>query len=83
MLDAVNVSNKVVDKPTALWVGLFKDNKHKYQGLSLPAFEIQGNRAILETQDVDEVEKAWGFCLVGFIVGKFPGKETLLNLYDS
>ena len=67
----------------APWVGLFKDNKQQYRGLSLPAFEIQGNIAVLNCQYVDEIDKAWGFYLVGFIAGKFLGNEALLNLCDS
>ena len=70
-------------KSAGAWVGLFKDNKQQHRGLPLPAFEIQGNRAVLEMQDMDEMEKTWGFCLVGFVAGKFPGKEAILSLCDS
>ena len=78
-----NVISSVVNRTSGPWVGLFKDNKQQLRGLSLPAFDVQGNRAVLEIQDVDEVEKTWGFCLVGFVAGKFPGKEAIINLCDT
>lgn len=38
---------------------------------------------MIEAQDVDEIEEAWGFCLVGFIAGKFPSKEAFIRMCDS
>jgi len=70
-------------KAATPWVGLFKDNRQQKKGLLLNAFEVEGNRAVIELQDVDEIEKDWGFCLVGFIAGNFPGKDALLRLCDS
>ena len=41
-------SLKVPNKPKAPWVKLFKENRQQSRGLSLPTFEIEGIRAVLE-----------------------------------
>ena len=74
---------KVPNKPKASWVELFKENRQQSRGLSLPTFEIEGTRAVLEMQDADKVEKVWGFYLVGFIARKFLGEEVLIRLCES
>ncbi|KAI3463914.1 hypothetical protein Pfo_020577 [Paulownia fortunei] len=68
----------------APWLDLFKDNRKINQGIKLNSVEPTGeDEVIIVDQDLDKVEKAWGFCLVGYFVAKFPGKSALLQLCDS
>lgn len=43
----------------------------------------QEDEGVLDPQDIDDVETAWGFCLVGYFAAKFPGKQALLQLCNS
>jgi len=38
---------------------------------------------VLQEEDVVDVEEAWGFCLVGYFVRRFPGRAALNRLCDS
>lgn len=68
----------------APWLNLFKDNRKMSQGIKLSVVETtEDEDVILESQDLDDVEKAWGFCLVGYFAARFPGKVALLQLCDS
>ncbi|KAI3472899.1 hypothetical protein Pfo_031279 [Paulownia fortunei] len=69
------------DTPKAPWLDLFKDNRNVSQDIKLNIVEENGeDEFVLEDQDLDEVEKAWGFCLVGYFAAKFSG---LLQLCES
>ncbi|KAI3467970.1 hypothetical protein Pfo_024633 [Paulownia fortunei] len=68
----------------APWLNLFKDNRKISQGIKLSVVEtIEDDDVILESQDLDDVEKAWGFCLVGYFAARFLNKITLVQLCDS
>lgn len=43
----------------------------------------QEDEGVLDPQDIDDLETAWGFCLVGYFAAKFPGKQALLQLCNS
>jgi len=38
---------------------------------------------MLEEDDVDGVEEAWGYCLVGLFAGRFPGLAAVNNLKEG
>ncbi|KAI3467944.1 hypothetical protein Pfo_024607 [Paulownia fortunei] len=70
--------------PKAQWLDLFRDNRNVSQGIKLNVVESNSDDEVaLEAHELDEVEKAWGFCLVGYFVVKFSGKTTLLQLCES
>ena len=67
----------------APWVSLFRDNRNLGKGIMLEEMEVDGDRVMLEEDDVDVVEEAWGFCLVGLFAGKFPGWAAVSKLREG
>lgn len=67
----------------APWVNLFEDNRSIDEGFKFCSIDDRPDEIVLEEGDVDNVEQAWGFCLVGYFAGRFPGKAALLRLCDS
>ncbi|KAL2511224.1 Uncharacterized protein Adt_16824 [Abeliophyllum distichum] len=67
----------------APWINLFKDNRAFGEGLKLQTFKIDSEVLTLEESDLDNVELSWGYCLMGYFAGRFPGKTALLKLCDS
>lgn len=63
--------------------GLLKENRKTTFGLQLSHFKDQPEQVVLNQKDIDDVQTAWGFCLVGYVAGRFPGKEALLKLCTS
>lgn len=84
-------AHKVFDKssksnfaqPAAPWTSLFKDNRNHQKGITLSVIESQQDEVTLVEEDLEDVESAWGFCLVGYIAGKFPGRKAIIQLCDS
>ena len=69
--------------PKAPWVNLFKDNRNLGMGIKLDEWEDDGDLVLLEEDDVDVVEDAWGYCLVGLFAGKFPGWTAVRKLREG
>jgi len=67
----------------APWVNLFKDNRNLGKGIKLEEWEVDGDLVMLEEDDVDVVEEAWGYCLVGLFAGKFPGMAAVRKLREG
>ena len=67
----------------ASWMNLFKDNRNPSKGIALEDREVEGDVVMLEEEDVDEVEEAWGHCLVGIFAGRFPGMEAVRKLSEG
>jgi len=73
----------VGDVHRAPWVNLFKDNRNLSKGILLEEKVVDGDIVSLEEDDVDVVEEAWGFCLVGLFAGKFPGWAAVSKLKEG
>jgi len=73
----------VGDVHSAPWVNLFKDNRNLGKGMTLEAFEVYGDMLTIEEEDVDVVEEAWGYCLVGQFAGRFPGLAAVTSLREG
>ncbi|KAL3839389.1 hypothetical protein ACJIZ3_023980 [Penstemon smallii] len=58
-----------MEKPIAPWLNMFKNNRNLGQGIKLEAIKSTDEVVILEEEDVDDVEVAGGFCLVGYFAG--------------
>ena len=74
------------DKGAALmapWVNLFGDNRNLGAGIKLDEWEVDGDLVMLEDNDVDVVEEAWGYCLVGLFAGKCPGWTAVRKLREG
>jgi len=67
----------------APWVNLFKDNRNVGIGIKLDEVDVEGDLVMLEEDDVDEVEKSWGFCLVGHFAGRFPGVTAVRTITEG
>lgn len=48
--------------------------------LPKPLVKVVDNYLWLELDDYTPVELGWGYCLLGFFVGKFPGRNEVLKL---
>ena len=74
------------DKGAALkapWVNLFGDNRNLGAGIKLDEWEVDGDLVMLEDNDVDVVDEAWGYCLVGLFAGKCPGWTAVRKLREG
>ena len=69
--------------PKSPWVHLFKDNRNPGKGIMLEDRDVDGDIVMLDEEDVDVVEEAWGFCLVGLFAGKFPGMAAVHKLCEG
>ncbi|XP_022878006.1 uncharacterized protein LOC111395991 [Olea europaea var. sylvestris] len=67
----------------APWVNLFKDNRKMEDNIKLKPFHNQSDEVVLGDLDEDNIENSWGYGLVGYFAGRFPGKVALLHMCDS
>ncbi|XP_061367784.1 uncharacterized protein LOC133310812 [Gastrolobium bilobum] len=69
--------------PIAPWANLFKDNRSENKGHQW-SDEIEpsssDDKLIVELGDVQAIDETIGFCLIGYIAGKFSGLKALLNV---
>ncbi|KAL3834063.1 hypothetical protein ACJIZ3_008799 [Penstemon smallii] len=59
------------------WVYQFKDNRNVGHGIKLAAISNDQDIVVLDDEDIDDVETAWGFCLIGYFAGRFPGHDAV------
>lgn len=69
--------------PKGQYADLFKDNRNQSLGMKLDEFECSEDNVDLHNEDIAQVEKALGFCLIGYFASKFPGKQALLKLCST
>ncbi|CAA0825250.1 Unknown protein, partial [Striga hermonthica] len=62
---------------------LFANNRKPSNGLKLNYTKPTGNKVHLEKDDIDEVHKTWGYCLVGYFTHRHPGREALMTICNS
>ncbi|KAL2475133.1 DUF4283 domain-containing protein [Abeliophyllum distichum] len=67
----------------APWVNLFKDNRKPSQCLALEVFDNLPDEIVFDHSVEDDLEMVWGYYLIGYFTGRFPGKKALLKLCDS
>lgn len=66
------------------WASLLKENRGIGNGSNLKHVEVvRTNKLVFKQQQVLSVECAWGICLIGFILGKFPGMEAFNEIRSS
>jgi len=71
------------DGPKAPWVNLFKANRNPSKGFSLQYLEDLPEIPEVKKEHALDVHTVWGYSLVGYFAGRFPGKAALLKLCDS
>ena len=69
--------------PKAPWVNLFKDNRNLGGGIKLDVVDSVDEILQIGEEDVDDVEEAWGCCLVGQFAGRFPGLAAVRTIVES
>lgn len=42
-----------------------------------------GERLVLKEEHVHKTQKAWGVCLIGYILGKYSGAKAIKEVCDS
>ncbi|KAL0302253.1 UNVERIFIED_CONTAM: hypothetical protein Sangu_3110700 [Sesamum angustifolium] len=65
------------------FAGLFSANRKLTTESMLTKFTVEDGPLTLETNDLIDVRTKLGFCLVGYIAGKFPGLKALRALSQS
>lgn len=78
------ISNLIIHSDAKVQrVNRFKDNRKFGEGLKLQFYDNQSDVVILSDSDANDLEEVWGYGVVGYFVGRFPGKAALLRLCDS
>ncbi|KAL2246328.1 UNVERIFIED_CONTAM: Retrovirus-related Pol polyprotein from type-2 retrotransposable element R2DM, partial [Sesamum indicum] len=65
------------------FAGLFSTNRRLTDENKLSMFELDDGPLTLEPNDMLDVRSKLGFCLVGYIAGKFPGLKAIRALSQS
>jgi len=67
----------------APWVNLFKDNRNLDKGIKLEVVDSGEDMLQIEDADVDDIDEAWGCCLVGQFAGRFPGLAAIRSIREG
>ncbi|XP_011069433.1 uncharacterized protein LOC105155259, partial [Sesamum indicum] len=70
-------------KKTTSFAGLFCSNRKLIEENKLSKFAVDDGPLTLGPSDVLDVRSKLGFCLVGYIAGKFPGLKVIHALSQS
>ncbi|KAK4380970.1 hypothetical protein Sango_3012800 [Sesamum angolense] len=62
------------------FAGLFSNNRKLTMENKLSKFHIEDGTITLESDDLTDVRAKLGFCIVGYIAGKFPGMQAICAL---
>ncbi|KAL0304784.1 UNVERIFIED_CONTAM: hypothetical protein Sangu_3066100 [Sesamum angustifolium] len=62
------------------FAGLFSNNRKLTMENKLSKFHIEDGTITLESDDLTDVRAKLGFCIVGYIAGKFPGMQAIRAL---
>ncbi|KAL0285606.1 UNVERIFIED_CONTAM: hypothetical protein Sangu_2772100 [Sesamum angustifolium] len=62
------------------FAGLFSTNRKFTMENKLSKFHIEDGTITLESDDLTDVRAKLGFCIVGYIAGKFPGMQAIRAL---
>ena len=75
------LETKQMGKKAGPWVDLFKGNRFVENGISVPSFEE--DEWELEQDDMVDMKDAWGICLIGYVLGRFPGLKAIDEVRKS
>ncbi|KAL0331189.1 UNVERIFIED_CONTAM: hypothetical protein Sangu_1664400 [Sesamum angustifolium] len=65
------------------FAGLFNTNRRLTMDNKLSKFQIDEGTITLESNDLTDVQSKLGFCIVGYVAGKFPGLQAIRTLSKS
>ncbi|CAH9139092.1 unnamed protein product [Cuscuta epithymum] len=81
-LDELELIPANVTKDKA-WTSLFKDNRDPSKGLKLRYIPPNGKSLDFSDRTLPTMVEMWGFCLVGFFTGKYPGLKAIYDLKST
>ncbi|KAL0342951.1 UNVERIFIED_CONTAM: hypothetical protein Sangu_1182500 [Sesamum angustifolium] len=81
--EALATKIEMADAKKSSFAGLFSKNRKLSEGNKLKIFTVGDDRLKLEMSYVIDVQSKLGFCLVGYIAGKFPGLKAIQALSQS
>lgn len=81
--DAQDPKGKADSSVKAPWVNLFKENRNPSKGFTLKFMDDLPEIPEVRREHALDVQTVWGYSLVGYVAGRFPGKSALLKLCDS
>ncbi|CAH9092168.1 unnamed protein product, partial [Cuscuta europaea] len=73
----ITKQKNLVEKP---WTTLFKDNRAPSNGIKLNFVPPRGNTLDFSDRVMPSMVDMWGYCLVGFFTGRFPGLKVVHEL---
>lgn len=65
------------------FASLFQDNRNPAKGMTLHKVDFHEFTVEVEEEEVDDVVLAWGYALVGYVAGGFPGLDAINRLRNS
>lgn len=71
------------EQPRKTFVSLFHENRNPTKGLPVTKFESKNGEVDVSYEEIDTVVSAWGFSLLGYVAGGFPGIEAIKRLTNT
>lgn len=71
------------EQPKKTFAALFQDNRNPNKGIPLAKVENAKGEVDISFEEVDTVESALGFTLLGYVAGGFPGMEAVRRLTNT
>ncbi|KAL2223576.1 UNVERIFIED_CONTAM: hypothetical protein Sindi_3005500, partial [Sesamum indicum] len=80
---AIEPTTENTGKKTVSFAGLFSTNRKLTEEHKLTKFAVDDGPLTLGSDDLLDVRTKLGYCLVGYIAGKFPGLKAIRTLSHS
>ncbi|KAL2238097.1 UNVERIFIED_CONTAM: hypothetical protein Sindi_1001400 [Sesamum indicum] len=80
---AIEPTTENTGKKTVSFAGLFSTNRKLTDEHKLTKFAVDDDPLTLGSDDLLDVRAKLGYCLVGYIAGKFPGLKAIRTLSHS
>ncbi|KAL0317540.1 UNVERIFIED_CONTAM: hypothetical protein Sangu_2168300 [Sesamum angustifolium] len=74
---------EATDMAKPSFASLFSTNRRLTMDNKLSKFQIDEGTITLESDDLTDVRSKLGFCIVGYVAGKFPGLQAIRTLSKS
>ncbi|KAL0349340.1 UNVERIFIED_CONTAM: hypothetical protein Sangu_1161800 [Sesamum angustifolium] len=81
--EALPAKTEAADAKKSSLARLFSNNRKLSNDNKLKKFTIEDDTLILETNDLIDVQRKLGFCLVDYIASKFPRLKEIQALSQS
>ncbi|KAI5639960.1 hypothetical protein M9H77_00286 [Catharanthus roseus] len=82
-VDHAQAASVPKDQQKKTFAALFQDNRNPSKGMTLSKFDNLNGEVDISVEEMDSVETALGFTLLGYVAGGFPGIEALRRLSNS